>query len=194
MQTDSRQERRAPALLTPAQGAQLVDIAKEALRQFYAKGWWEIAPPADEALHRRYGAFVTLRRQGTLRGCIGQVEPIDPVWRATADMAIAAATRDPRFDPVRAEELPELDVSVTVLGPPEPIEDPFDFEIGTHGLIASRGAHHGLLLPQVAVEYGWDKPTFLSQTCIKAGLPPDAWQRGDVRLARFAGQVFGESA
>src|SRR5947207_619046 len=116
-----------------------------------------------------------------------------PLGAEVARVAQSAAKEDPRFEPLRASELEGLEVEVSVLGPLEPI-DPFDeraFEIGRHGLMVERGWRRGLLLPQVATEWGWDLVTFLSQTCVKAGLPPDAWRNG-ASVYRFTGAVFGD--
>jgi AmmeMemoRadiSam system protein A len=140
------------------------------------------------------GAFVTLHKQGQLRGCIGHLHADHPLYATVVEMAIAAATQDPRFPPVQAEELKEIDIEISVLSPFREIQGLEEIEVGRHGLIASRGAHRGLLLPQVAAEYGWDSPTFLSYTCLKAGLPADAWKDGSVKVEVFSAQVFGEKS
>ena len=138
------------------------------------------------------GAFVTLKRQGRLRGCIGTLECRRPLLEEVARVAVSAARKDPRFDPIGPAELDDLDVEVSVLGPLEEIDprDPGGFEIGRHGLVVEHGHRRGLLLPQVATEWGWDRDQFLSQTCVKAGLPPDSWSRG-ATVYRFAAEVFG---
>lgn len=138
------------------------------------------------------GAFVTLKRGGRLRGCIGTLECRRALDQEVARVAVSAAREDPRFEPLRAAELDDLEVEVSVLGSLERI-DPFDehaFEIGRHGLVVEQGFRRGLLLPQVATEWGWDRETFLAQTCLKAGLPPDAWRKG-ATVYRFTGEVFG---
>lgn len=138
------------------------------------------------------GAFVTIKSRGRLRGCIGTLACQRPLGEEVARVAVSAATEDPRFEPLRPSELDDLDVEVSILGPLERI-DPFDetaFEIGRHGLVVDQGHRRGLLLPQVATEQGWDRETFLAQTCVKAGLPPDAWRRG-AEVYRFAGEAFG---
>lgn len=138
------------------------------------------------------GAFVTLKRGGRLRGCIGTLVCRLPLPEEVARAAVSAATEDPRFEPLRVSELAGLDVEVSILGPLEPI-DPFDeqaIEIGRHGLVVEQDWQRGLLLPQVATEWGWDRETFLSQTCVKAELPPDAWRKG-AKVYRFTGEVFG---
>ncbi|HEX6464563.1 MAG TPA: AmmeMemoRadiSam system protein A [Vicinamibacterales bacterium] len=139
------------------------------------------------------GAFVTLKREGRLRGCIGTLECRLSLPEEVARVAASAAREDPRFQPLHVFELEGLDVEVSILGPLEPI-DPFDehaIEIGTHGLVVEHGRRRGLLLPQVATEWGWNRETFLSQTCVKAELSPDAWRQG-AKVYRFIGEVFGE--
>ena len=140
------------------------------------------------------GAFVTLRRGGQLRGCIGSLETDRPVAEIVQRCAASAAGEDPRFPPVTPAELGALEVEVSVLGPLEALDpvDPAGIEIGRHGLVVEQGIRRGLLLPQVATEWGWDPGTFLAQACAKAGLPPDAWRYG-ARVFRFEAIVFGES-
>ena len=116
--------------------------------------------------------------RGKLRGCIGYVEPIKPLAEVVAHCAAAAATADPRFPPVTSVELPYIHVEVSILSAMRPIGDPQEIQIGVHGLFISQAGHHGLLLPQVATEFGWDRETFLLQTCLKAGLAADAWKHG----------------
>lgn len=147
----------------------------------------------DGPLREPSGAFVTLNdQQGDLRGCIGSIHPVAPLFQAVSSSAISAALRDPRFYPVKSEELPRLRLEVSVMGAIEQVRDIADIILGRDGLIISRGAYAGLLLPQVATEYHWDRDTFLSQTCLKAGLPAGAWRGGDARIERFSAEVFGE--
>jgi AmmeMemoRadiSam system protein A len=147
----------------------------------------------DDDLRRPSGAFVTLNeRSGDLRGCIGSIEPVAPLAQAVSSSAINAAFRDPRFYPVRREELPNLHIEISVMSPIVPVTNVEEIEVGRDGLIISRGGRAGLLLPQVATEYGWDRDTFLSQTCVKAGLPPDCWRSPDCRIEKFSAEVFGE--
>ena len=145
-------------------------------------------------LTRKGGAFVTLHeKSGALRGCIGYVEPIKSLIQAVVDMAVACSSRDPRFRPVTADELPNLDIEVSVLTPLEETKDIEKISVGTHGLMIKKSGSSGLLLPQVATEYGWDRKEFLKQTCIKAGLDRDAWKKPDAKLYIFSAQVFGGS-
>jgi AmmeMemoRadiSam system protein A len=147
----------------------------------------------DEELRRAAGAFVTLRtKRGDLRGCIGSIHALEPLYRAVATSAVSAAFRDPRFFPVRKEEMDLLELEISVMGPIETVSDVMQIEVGRDGLIISRARFAGLLLPQVASEYGWDRETFLDQTCLKAGLPSGSWRQADTRIEKFAAEVFGE--
>ena len=136
------------------------------------------------------GAFVTLHKGGRLRGCIGNIEASRPLYQTVGECARSAALRDPRFEPVSPDELPLLHVEISVLSPMEEIR-PEDMEVGRHGLLISSGFQRGLLLPQVAVEFNWGREEFLEETCLKAGLPPDAWKHG-AKIQAFTAQVFGE--
>lgn len=135
--------------------------------------------------------FVTLHRGGELRGCIGHLGYDQPLTSVVPRCAVAAATEDPRFPAVRPDEVDGLAIEISVLGPLEPIDGPDEIEIGTHGLVVEEGWHRGLLLPQVATEWQWDALAFLSHTCRKAGLHPDAWRHG-AQLWRFQAEVFSE--
>jgi AmmeMemoRadiSam system protein A len=137
------------------------------------------------------GAFVTLHLGATLRGCVGMVAPLRPLLTAVMECAAAAATADPRFSPLGASELGRVTIEISALNPPFRIADPGQIALGTHGLMITAGRRRGLLLPQVAVEQGWDVTVFLEETCAKAGLPPDAWSRGAI-VEAFSAQVFSE--
>ena len=139
------------------------------------------------------GVFVTVKHGGHLRGCLGTLEPLDNLAREVARCAADAASRDPRFVPVTPDELSDLSVDVSVLGPLERIDprDPCAIVIGSHGLVVEQGRCRGVLLPQVASERRWTCEQFISQTCVKANLPPDAWQHGAV-VYRFSAEVFGD--
>lgn len=151
------------------------------------------AAQLDADLQRRAGAFVTLTtHQGDLRGCIGSIEAREPLYQAVMSSAVSAALRDPRFPPVSTDELDSLELEISVMGPLDAVTRTDEIEVGRDGLIISRGRFAGLLLPQVATDYGWDRETFLSQTCVKAGLAQDAWRGGDCRIQRFSAEVFGE--
>lgn len=149
------------------------------------------AHEVDDVLRAPSGSFVTLRfRDGSLRGCVGTIRPVAPLYQAVSTSAVNAAFRDPRFSPLRREELPSVELEISVMGPVVPVADPEEIEVGRDGLIISHGRQAGLLLPQVATEYGWDRQTFLQQTCMKAGLPPDSWHASACRIERFAAEVF----
>lgn len=151
-------------------------------------------PPVDvptPALREPRGVFVTLRRGTALRGCIGWVEARRPLAEAIQEMAVAAA-RDPRFDPVTADELPDLSIEISALTPARSVSSPQDIRVGEHGLVVRREGRSGLLLPQVATDYGWDRETFLRQTCRKAGLPENAWEEAGTEISVFTAEVFGE--
>lgn len=138
------------------------------------------------------GVFVTLKRRGELRGCLGTLRNERGLALEVARCAVDSARDDPRFPPVSAGELPDLRLEISVLGPLERIEaSPDAFTIGVHGLVVEHGFRRGLLLPQVAVEWSWTPEQFLRQTCVKAGLAPDAWRNG-ATVYRFAAEVFGE--
>jgi len=140
----------------------------------------------------RCGAFVTIHRKGRLRGCIGYIQGLKNIPDTIVDMAQSSAFRDPRFAPLRKEEFSDIDLEISVLSPIEPVRDIADITVGRDGLIISRGMNSGLLLPQVATEYGWDLETFLQHTCFKAGLPGDAWKNEGTKIEKFSAQVFSE--
>ncbi len=146
--------------------------------------------PDDPALKSPGAAFVTLKKHGELRGCIGQIIAQGPLDRTVQDMAVAASSQDPRFPPVRPEELKDIDIEISALTPPEPLVDPLAVRVGTDGLIIEKGMYRGVLLPQVPAEQGWNKTQYLEGIARKAGLPPDAWK--DAKLMRFQAIVFGE--
>jgi hypothetical protein len=177
--------------LTETEQQTLLRMAREALVGFLESGHIPEVPEPAEALRQHCGAFVTLRRGKNLRGCIGVIEANAPLYITVRDCAVWAALRDPRFPPVMKREVAGLNLEISVLSPPVDIA-PENVEVGRHGLIISRGALRGLLLPQVAVQWKWDREQFLEETCGKAGLPPDAWRHG-ARIQAFTAQVFEES-
>ena len=149
-------------------------------------------PPDAGIYAQQAGAFVSLHRRGDLRGCIGQPEPRDSLGVLIVHCARAAALEDPRFSPVQPDELAMLDVEVSVLTEPLLVIDPSTIEVGRHGLIVTRDNRRGLLLPQVATEWGWSREEFLAHTCRKAGLPADAWRRG-AHVFSFEAEIFSEA-
>lgn len=146
--------------------------------------------PMTERLQEKHGAFVCIYKKGMLRGCIGTLEARAPMYKAVQEMAEASAFRDPRFRPVTEDELPYLDLEISILTPFRQIEAPEEVEVGPHGLVIRKGFQSGLLLPQVATERNWDRVTFLQETCRKAGLPPDAWKDKDTEMYVFSADVF----
>ena len=181
-------------MLTPKQQSTLLQIARDSIG-----GRLDGREPAvdastfDPVLREPAGAFVTLKtREGDLRGCIGSVMAVEPLYRAVARSAVNAAFRDPRFPPVTTEELADLRLEISVMGPLVPVASIDEIVCGRDGLVVRRGQFAGLLLPQVAEEWNWDRETFLSQTCVKAGLPPRAWHDSDTTIERFSAHVFGE--
>ena len=139
------------------------------------------------------GAFVTINKRGQLRGCIGYIEAVKPLYQTVREMAEAAALHDPRFPSVTADELDELEIEISVLTPLKRVDDVSEIEVGLHGIYIRRGYASGLLLPQVATDYGWDRETFLQHTCMKAGLPTDAWQKKETEIYIFSADIFSES-
>lgn len=181
-------------MLTREHQSTLLQIARESIAGRFDGRGAAVDPAAfDAELRRPAGAFVTLKsEEGRLRGCIGSVVPVDPLCRAVAQSAVNAAFRDPRFWPLTRDELPGIRMEISVMGPLVPVASVDEIVCGRDGLMVRRGACAGLLLPQVAAERNWDPETFLSQTCVKAGLPPQAWHDSDIRIERFAAHVFRE--
>jgi AmmeMemoRadiSam system protein A len=177
-------------MLSPDDCLRLLRLARRCLE---ARVRRQLAPPVERGggLDARMGAFVTIHTRGELRGCLGRLETDRPIAEVVADLAAVVSDSDPRFRPLALSELDVTDIEISALSPEEVVVDASAIEVGRHGLIVARGHRRGLLLPQVAVEHGWTRETFLSQTCIKAGLPPDAW-RSDATIFTFEAQVFGE--
>jgi len=180
------------SLLSGEERGLLLRVAREALRAHFA-GHAYRPPEAGGAAGEPRGAFVSLHRRDDddLRGCVGQMESAAPLVETVARMAVAAATHDGRFEPVTREELPELRLEISALGPLRAVT-PEAVEVGRDGLVVSYADRRGVLLPQVPLEQGWDRETFLGKTCGKAGLPADTWRRPDVSLVAFTAEVFGE--
>ena len=178
------------AYLDASQRKYLLGIARRALDMYLGAGKIPSEEGARGKLAAPGAAFVTLTKNGRLRGCIGYTEAVAPLFKVVQECAVAAATEDPRFPPVSPDELSSLRVEISVLTPLVLIR-PEEVEVGRHGLMIAQGRRRGLLLPQVPVEWGWDRETFLDQTCVKAGLPPSAWRQG-ATLWAFTAEVFGE--
>jgi AmmeMemoRadiSam system protein A len=177
--------------LTAEERGALLKAAREAI-EARLRGERPARTEAEGELAKHHGAFVTLTRNGRLRGCIGFVIAERPLLETVREAAQAAAFQDPRFPPLRPAELPEIRLEISVLSEPRPVRGLEEIRVGTHGLIVRRGPRSGLLLPQVATEYGWDRDTFLAHTCAKAGLPEDCWREPGTTIELFGAEVFGE--
>lgn len=178
--------------LTDREKTYLLSLARDTIGQAVTGGKGPVCEEITPVLAGKRGAFVTLRKHGELRGCIGYIVALRPLVETVREMAVSAAFHDPRFSPVKAGELSDIDIEISVLSPVCRLDDPMKVEVGLDGLIVRRDRRQGLLLPQVAVEHGWDRETFLAQTCRKAGLPPDAWKLDGTEIDVFRAEVFGE--
>lgn len=176
--------------LTKEERRELLNIARASVSSYLNDSGADICSTLD-GLQRKGGVFVTIHKHGNLRGCIGIFASDKPLYKTIAEMAAKAAFKDPRFSPLSDDELKEIDFEISVLSPLKEINDINEIEIGRHGIYITKGASSGVLLPQVAIEQDWDLETFLSHTCIKAGLPIDEWQR-DVKIEIFSAQIFSE--
>jgi len=188
-------------MLSEEQGEFLVKLAREAITVYLKDGRIIPIPETiDPVMKENRGVFVTLNKENCLRGCIGYPEPVMPLINAVVDAAISAAVRDPRFNCVTIEELENIDLEVSVLTKPEliSVEDPTEYLdniiIGEDGLIVESGPYRGLLLPQVATDWGWGKEEFLSNTCNKAGLGSECWLSNDVKIYKFSSEIFEENS
>lgn len=178
-------------LLTKKEQKELLKIARDTIVTSIGSGK---APPAEttsKRLSSESGCFVTIKQQGRLRGCIGNFVSDQPLCRLVQEMAISAATRDPRFYPMKQQDLDDFELEISVLSPLKLIESVDEIHVGRHGIYLVKNSYRGVLLPQVATEYGWDRTTFLKHTCLKAGLPENAWQK-ECEIFIFSAQVFGE--
>jgi len=178
--------------LTKAERESLINVARNALSDAVSGDSFQAPISNIGRLDLPGACFVTLRRHGNLRGCIGIMTPERSLAEVTGSMAKAAALRDTRFQPVQPEELDSIELEISVLGPSVPIGGPQDIQIGKHGLVVSKGFYRGVLLPQVATDHDWDPVTFLRQTCIKAGLSPEAWKDPKTTIEAFTAEIIEE--
>jgi AmmeMemoRadiSam system protein A len=169
----------------------LLRLARQTIEHYLKSGKTPEVKIEEEYLKEKRGAFVTLKVNDQLRGCIGYPLPYKPLSETIIDVAISAATQDYRFTPLTYEELQETKIEISVLSLPELIKDVKEIEVGRHGIIVTKGPNKGLLLPQVPLEYDWDLETYLRHGCLKAGLDEDEWKRG-VQIEVFEAQVFAE--
>jgi AmmeMemoRadiSam system protein A len=182
-----------PIDLTGRDRDELLKTARQSVETAVREGkLYQPAAPSSRALLQDRGAFVTIRKKGELRGCIGYTSPIKPLYLTVRDVAALAAVRDTRFPPVSTRELGDLDYEVSVLSPFRHLHDISQIQIGKHGLLIKKGDYEGILLPQVPVEEHWDRKTFLREIGLKAGMPPTAWQDEDSDLFTFSALVFAE--
>jgi uncharacterized protein len=170
---------------------ELLRIARATLREHLSTGYLPPGSPHRKTLLAPGGAFVTIHVDGALRGCMGRIEADKPLYLAVEELTVAAATRDPRFDPLRLEDLKETRLTVSLLSAPEKVS-PEQIVLGKHGLVVTRGPRRGLLLPEVATEHGFTVEQFLDETCAKAGLPHGAWREPETRVEVFTADVFAE--
>ena len=183
---------RQEPLLSQEEKRKLLKIARRTLGAVLAKKAPPRFEPVEPNLNDRRGVFVTLKEQGRLRGCIGYILPVKPLFLSVQETAFQAACHDSRFSPVRADELKELTIEISALSRLRRVGDVAEIKIGSDGLYIINGEKGGLLLPQVAVEQGWDRNEFLKEVCLKAGLPEEAWQDKASTLYRFTADVFSE--
>ena len=180
-------------MLNRYQQTYLLNIARDTIEAYLKHKKVLEQRVSDPELISFRGVFVSLHKRHQLRGCIGYIQPIEPLYEAVIKMAIAASTQDWRFQTVTLEELKDITIEITILSELTPIQNISQIEIGTHGVQLTIGNHSAVFLPQVAREQGWDREEMLQHLCLKAGLSNDAWKMPDVKLSIFSGQVFSES-
>lgn len=180
-------------MLDDSDKSTLLNLARSTLEFYFDKqSMPEFQTERSELLERK-GAFVTLQKGDDLRGCIGQLEPDQELCKIVQYCALSAAFEDPRFPPVQQKELDGLSIEISALTPLSRIQEVDEITVGKHGLYIVKGSYRGLLLPQVAEQYGWDRTTFLDQTCHKAGLPESAWKEPQTAIYIFEAEVFSDS-
>jgi AmmeMemoRadiSam system protein A len=177
--------------LSESAQSELLSLCRNRLEEFLKHGRKVLNEANSPELLERRGVFVTLHTHGELRGCIGIPEPASPLFQAAQECALSAARSDPRFSPITEVELPDVQIEISVLTLLEDVDSIDSIVIGVHGLLLNHQGRRGLLLPQVPVEHGWDRETFLEQLCRKAHLPATAWKEG-AKIQRFSAFVFGE--
>jgi AmmeMemoRadiSam system protein A len=179
--------------LSAAEREELLKIARASMEAAVKGESYHLARPKFEILKSPAGAFVTLKNRSGLRGCLGIINAVYPLYETVSQMAVEAALRDPRFSPVTDDEIPGIEIEISVLTPPVLIRDTQEIAVGKHGLIIEKNLCRGLLLPQVATEYRWNREEFLKHTCLKAGLPEDSFKDPDAKIYVFSAIVFHES-
>jgi uncharacterized protein len=169
----------------------LLTLARDSIKHYLNTGTYLKIDVSPGRLQEKRGAFVTLKQDSRLKGCIGYPLTEKSLVETVIEAAAMAATNDPRFQPLSLKDLPQITIEISVLTPPQRIQDTKEVEVGKHGIIITQGPFRGLLLPQVPVEWNWDRNTFLRQGCLKAGLDEDAWKRG-AQIEIFTADVFAE--
>ena len=179
-------------LLNAAEQEILLGIARTAIESHVSNNDVCVAPREERRLNFKHGCFVTIKQEGNLRGCIGNFQSELPLFKEVAEMAVASASSDPRFYPLKIQDLESISLQISVLSPLIKIDNVDEIIVGKHGIYLELSHYRGVLLPQVATENHWDRTTFLNQTCIKAGLPTTAWQDNNADIYIFSAQIFGE--
>jgi hypothetical protein len=193
MTPELKKEKGGSKMLNEKQQKVLLGIARKTIEEYIRTRKMPELKVEDPLLKEKRGVFVTLHKRGMLRGCIGYIMPLEELYKAVSKMAIESSTGDPRFPPVRTEELDEIEIEISVLTVPERINSVDEIEMGKHGVIVKKGYQQGVFLPQVATETGWSKEEFLNRLCYdKAHLPEDAWKDKDTEIYTFSAQVFKE--
>jgi AmmeMemoRadiSam system protein A len=178
-------------LLSAKEQKELLKIARDTIISHVNSGKVPAVDTSSKGLNLESGCFVTIKQKGQLRGCIGNFVSEKPLYKLVQEMSVSAATRDPRFYPMKPEDLVDFELEISVLSPLEKTASIEEIQVGVHGIYIIKGSYRGVLLPQVATDYGWDRDEFLKHTCIKAGLPENAWQR-ECDIYIFSALVFGE--
>jgi AmmeMemoRadiSam system protein A len=178
--------------LSEEEKEELMRIAKESIYCAVRGEEMPIITVTSERLKEKCGAFVTITKEGNLRGCIGYSFPIASLYEVVSEVAQSAALHDPRFPSLTEDELDDIEIEISVLSQLENVSDVSEIEVGKHGLLIERRGYKGLLLPQVAIDHNWDRIKFLEQTCYKAGLDKNAWKGKDTIIKKFSAEIFGE--
>lgn len=180
-------------MLNETQRKKALKLARDSITHYLETGRQLSVTEDDTALNEEMGAFVTLHKHGRLRGCIGNMIGKGPFYLTVSDMAISAATADPRFDRVKPEEMKDIDIEISALSPLKKIDNPEIIEVGKHGVLVKNSYASGVYLPQVATEAGWSREQFMNSLCgQKAGMQPDTWKKGECEIYIFTAEVFGE--
>jgi len=190
METSNGSEKKGTTELTKTEKEFLKNLAREAILAKFQGRSSDNESPESKNLREKRGAFVTIKINGMLRGCIGLIRAAKPLYEVVSEMALAAAFDDPRFAPLHERELDKIEIEISALTPLARVENIDEINVGRDGLMIRLAMHSGLLLPQVASEHGWDRITFLEQTCLKAGLPKNSYKDKSAEIYRFSAEIF----